>query len=115
MRKFSVIIGLVFICSFAVVRRRDEEQEDVIYDMVERIVDDYNLFGTLESDECYAGWVKPPDLTDRLIDTKLLDHSINDGIFTVTGNSVNYLEFNNFPGQIKHEDLPGRFYGHYWN
>jgi len=92
MKKFSAILAIAFICSFASVRKREEENIDELFqNAINQVMVDenmaFNVFDT--SDE--IGNVNHL-LTDQPTElSKLLDGAINTGVFLMKSNDVEYL------------------------
>lgn len=103
MKKFSAVLAIAFICSFASVRKREEEEIDELFqNAINQVMVDenmaFNVFDT--SDEIgntnYLLTDQPTDLS------QLLDGAINTGVFMMKSNDVAYLFLEDIDPQNNH-------------
>lgn len=93
MRKFTIVVAIAFLCSFAVVRRREnEEQAEILFqETVTKVFDEESLaFHTMDEEASIGNGIHP--LQDQPVDArKVLNGAFNEVILVDDGNELGWL------------------------
>ena len=103
MKKFSIILTIAVLCSFAVVRRKEEENSEAIFrEAIEHVMEDESLAFAVMDAEDHIGNTDHNLFRDQPVDAAVLLNAAFDEVVLVDdGRQTTWL----LPGELRKGDL----------